>query len=67
MRNASGHQDTNERQWKKVNRNAYNIFSIKRVTMRFLEVSRSSRAKKRERNIQKKKKFAARSKLFFAY
>ena len=34
--------------------------------MRFLEVSRSSRAIQRERNIQKKKKFAARSKLFFA-
>ena len=32
--------------------------------MRFLEVSHSSRAKQRERNIQKKK-FAARSKLFF--
>ena len=39
---------------KKVNRNAYNISFIKRVTMRFLEVSRCSRAKQRERNIQKK-------------
>ena len=49
---------------KKWTENAYNISSIKRVTMRFLEVSHSSRAKQRERNIQKKK-FAARSKLFF--
>ena len=30
---------------KKVNRNAYNISSIKRVTRNFLEVSRCSRAK----------------------
>ena len=39
---------------KRVNRNAYNISFIKRVTMGFLEVSRCSRAKQRERNIQKK-------------
>ena len=51
MRNASGHQGANQRHWKKVNRNACNISSIKRVTMRFLEVSRSSRAKQRERNM----------------
>ena len=54
MRNASGHQGENERQWKIVNRNTYNISSIKRVTMRFLEVSRSSRAKQRQRIVQKK-------------
>ena len=38
---------------KKVNRNTYNISSIKRVTRKFLEVSRSSRAKQRQRNVQK--------------
>ena len=32
---------------KKVNRNTYNISSIKRVTRNFLEVSRSSRAKEK--------------------
>ena len=51
MRNPSGHQGKNERQWKKkVNRN---ISSINRVTRKFLEVSRSSRAKQRQRNVQK--------------
>ena len=65
MRNVSGHQEgENERQWKKVNRSTHNISSIKRVTMRFLEVSRSSLAKQRQRNVQKK--FAVRLKLFFA-
>ena len=55
MRNASGHQDENERQWKnKVNKNTYDISSIKRVTRKFLEVSRCSRAKQRQR---KKKSF----------
>ena len=55
MRNASGHQGKNERQWKKemVNLNTYNISSIKRVTRKFLEVSRCSRAKQRQRNVQK--------------
>ena len=38
---------------KKVNRNTYNISSIKRVTRKFLEVSRCSRAKQRQRNVQK--------------
>ena len=39
MRNVSGHQEgENERQWKKVNRNKHIICSIKRVTMRSLEV-----------------------------
>ena len=56
MRNASGHQGENDykRQWKKVNSNTYDICSIKRVTMKFLEVSRCSRAKQRQRNVQKK-------------
>ena len=42
MRNASRHQGENERQLKKkkVNRNTYNIFSIKRVTRKFLKVLR---------------------------
>ena len=65
MGNASGHQ------WKvkisgsekKVNENTYDISSIKRVTKRFLEVSRCSRAKQRERNVQKK--CAARQSCFF--
>ena len=63
MRNASGDQDENERQWKKVNKNTYDIFSLKRVTRKFLEVSRCSRAKQRQRNVQKK--CAARAKLLF--
>ena len=48
MRNASGHkrmQGEKERQWKKVNDNTYDISSIKRVTKKFLEVSRCSSAK----------------------
>ena len=45
---------------KKVNKNTYYISSIKRVTRKFLEVSRS-RAKQRKRNVQKKR--AARAKL----
>ena len=39
---------------KKGNRNTYDICSIKRVTRKFLEVSRCSRAKQRQRNVQKK-------------
>ena len=38
---------------KKVDENAYDISSIKRVTKKFLEVLRCSRAKQRQRNIQK--------------
>ena len=48
MRNVSGHkrmQGEKERQWKKVNDNTYDISSITRVTKKFLEVSRCSRAK----------------------
>ena len=54
MGNASGHhmQSENEWQWKKkMNKNTYNI---KRVTKKFLEVSRCSCAKQRQRNVQKK-------------
>ena len=54
MRNTSGHQCENERQWeKKVNKNTYDISSIKRVTRKFLEVSHFSRAKQRQKNVQK--------------
>ena len=56
-------QGENERQWRKVNENTYLISSIKRVTKKFLEVSRCSRAKQRQRNVQKK--CAARAKLLF--
>ena len=35
MRNASGHQGENEQQWKKENKNMYDISSIKRVTRKF--------------------------------
>ena len=63
LRNASGHQckvkmSSSE---KKVNENTYDVSSIKRVTKKFLEVSRCSRAKQRQRNVQKK--CAARAKL----
>ena len=65
MRNASGHQCKEKMSGseKKVNENTYDISSIKRVTKKFLEVSRCSRAKQRQRNVQKK--CAARAKLFF--
>ena len=59
MRNASGHQCKEKMSGseKKVNENAYDISSIKK----FLEVSRCSRAKQWQRNVQKK--CAARAKL----
>ena len=47
----------------KVNGNTYDFFSKNCVTEKFLEVSRRSRAKQRQRNVQKK--FAARAKLLF--
>ena len=55
MRNASGHQCKVKMSGseKKVNENAYDISSIKRVTKKFLEVSCCSRAKQRQRNVQK--------------
>ena len=49
---------------KKVNENVYDISSIKRVTEKFLEVSRCRRAKQRQRNVQKK--CAASAKLLFS-
>ena len=39
---------------KKVNKNTYDISSKKRVTRKLLEVSRYSRAKQRQRNVQRK-------------
>ena len=56
MRNASGHQCKMKMSGskKKVNEKANNISSIRRVTEKFLEVSRCSRAKQRQRNVQKK-------------
>ena len=52
-------------EWKKVTSNRYNISSIKRVTGKFLDVSRCGRAKQRQRNPQKK--CATRAKLFFFF
>ena len=50
MRNASVQMSGSA---KKVNENTYNISSRKRVIKTFLEVSRCSRAKQRQRNVQK--------------
>ena len=64
MRNAGGYQcevKMSGRE-KKVNEKTY-ISSIKRVTKKFLEVSRCSLGKQRQRNVQKK--CAALAKLFF--
>ena len=46
-------QGEGKRQWKKVNGNTYDISCIKSVTKKFLEISRCSRAKQRQRNVQK--------------
>ena len=56
MRNASGHQCKVKMSGseKKVNEKTYNISSIKRVTKKFQQVSRCSRAKQLQRNVQKK-------------
>ena len=43
----------NERQREKGNGNTYDISSIMRVTKKFLEVLGCSRAKQRQRNVQK--------------
>ena len=48
-----------------MNKNTYDTSSIKRVTRTLLDVSRCSRAKQRQRNVQKK--CAARAKLFFFF
>ena len=53
MRIAGGYRGENERQCKKSTKNTYDISSIKRVTRKFLEVSHCSRAKQRQRNVQK--------------
>ena len=65
MRNASGHQCKVKMRGSEqiVNKKTYDISSIKRVTKRFLEASRCSRAKQRQKNVQKK--CAARAKLLF--
>ena len=63
MRNASSHLGENERQWIKVNKDTYDISSIKRVTRKFLEVSCCSRVKQQQRNVQRK--CAERAKLLF--
>ena len=64
MRNASGHHCKVKMSGSetKVNENTYNISSIKRVK-KFLEVSRCSRKKQWQRNLQEK--CAARAKLHF--
>ena len=55
MRNASGHQCKVKMSGSenKVNENTYDISSKKRVTKKFLEVSRCGRVKQRQRNVQK--------------
>ena len=55
MRNASGHQgkvkmSSSEKKWTRLK---YDLSSKKRVTKKFLEVSHCSRAKQRQRNVQK--------------
>ena len=50
--NASCYQAENERQRKEIEQD--HISSIKRVTRKFPEVSRCSRAKQRQRNVQNK-------------
>ena len=56
-------QGKKERQWKSVNENTYDFSFIKSRTKKFLEVSRCSRAKQRQKNVQKR--CAARAKLLF--
>ena len=65
MGNPSGHQCKVKKTGseKTVNENTYDIPDIKRVTKKFLEVSRCSHAKQRQRNVQKK--CAARANLLF--
>ena len=66
MRNAGGYQCKVKMSGseKKVKKKTYDTSSIKRVTKKFLEVSRCSRAKQRQRNVQKK--CAARAKLLLS-
>ena len=65
MRNASGHQLKVKVSGSKnkVNNKTYDFSSVKRVTKKFPEVSRCSRAKQRQRNVQKK--WPARAKWLF--
>ena len=65
MRNASGHQCKVKMSGseKKVNKKTYDISSIKRVNKKFQQVSRCSREKQLQRNVQKK--CGARAKLLF--
>ena len=65
VRNASGHKCKVKMSGseKIVNENTYDISFIKRLTKKFLEASRCSRAKQRQRNV--KKKCAAPAKLPF--
>ena len=55
IRNASGHRCKVKMSGseKKVDKNKYDISSMKRVTKKFLEFSRCSRAKQRQRTVQK--------------
>ena len=46
-------QGENELQWKKMNQNTNEISSKKRVTKKFLKVSRCNLAKQRQKNVQK--------------
>ena len=64
MRNASDHQCKEKRSGseKKVNEKTY-LKNVNCVPEKFLEVSRRSRAKQRQRNVQKK--CVARAKLLF--
>ena len=64
MRNASGQQGENKWQRRKRSeQERIRYFLHKTCTRRFLEISRCSRAKQRQRNVQKK--CVARAKLFF--
>ena len=54
MRNAWVHQGAmSDVKKKKVNKNKYDLSPKKRVTRKFLKVSRCSRTKKRQRNVRK--------------
>ena len=65
VRNARGHKCKVKMSGseKIVNENAYDISFIKRLAKKFLEASRCSREKQRQRNVQKK--CAAPAKLLF--
>jgi len=54
----------NERQWKKVNETRTTFPPKKRVTKKFLDVSRCSRAKQHQRNVQKKSVLHVQSRFF---